>query len=158
MRVGIVGSDDYPEYNPFIGLLQQMKQADSELLVIVTDGEGFAYNVLRKCEQLGIKTVVVYADKAQYGKGATFKRNYHLAHAVDVLHAYWHNKSFGCNHIIGQAKAAGKRVVIHRFNEPDEIFEAKMSFKETHLEPKKEPKKTGRKVGVDEFGDDIYQQ
>lgn len=158
MRVGIVGSDDYPEFRPFIPLLRTLKHEDGSLTVVITDGEGFAADVAREAVRLGITVDMMYTERSVYGKGATFKRNYHLAHSVDVLHAYWHNKSFGCGHIIGQAKAAGKRVVIHRYGEADEIFESKMVFKEKHLEPKKgETKPKGRKVGVDEFGDDIYE-
>jgi hypothetical protein len=110
MRVGIVGSRDYPN-------LDQVERYVAELPPVgYTVVSGGARGVDRAAEasarrhRLGLD--VMKADWDTYGRRAGMLRNAQLVESVDLLVAFWDGQSRGTKNAIDHARAMVKPFVV----------------------------------------------
>jgi hypothetical protein len=109
MRVGIVGSRDYPN-------LDQVERYVMELPLYTTIVSGGARGVDRAAEasarRHGLELDVMKADWETHGRRAGLLRNAQLVDSVDLLVAFWDGKSPGTRNAIAHARNMVKPFVV----------------------------------------------
>jgi hypothetical protein len=110
MKVGIVGSRDYPDLNQVEKFVATLNPFDE----VVTGGargvDTAAEDAARK--YLQVEPTIFLPDWNSYGKGAGFIRNSKIVEHSDVVVAFWDRKSRGTVDTMEKTKKAGKRLIV----------------------------------------------
>lgn len=115
MRVGVVGSRDYPSYDIIRYTLSRIS-----ISLLVSGGGGNAdLGGERYADENGIEKLIFPADWKQFGKGAGFIRNTDIVKNSDVIIAFWDGKSRGTQDTL---RKAIKMDVPYKIITPDGIM------------------------------------
>jgi len=110
MKVGIVGSRDFKNYELFSDI---MKQYLSDISWVVSGGAPGADSLAEKWAKENKKMLTIYpADWFNLGKRAGYVRNTDIVKNSDMIIAFWDGKSKGTKHTIGLAQKMGKECKI----------------------------------------------
>jgi len=110
MKVGIVGSRDFKNYELFSDI---MKQYLSDISWVVSGGAPGADSLAEKWAKENKKMLTIYpADWLNLGKRAGYVRNTDIVKNSDMIIAFWDGKSKGTKHTIGLAQKMGKECKI----------------------------------------------
>ena len=110
MKVGIVGSREFKNYELFS---DAMKQYLSDISWVVSGGAPGADSVAEKWAKENKKMLTIYpADWLNLGKKAGYVRNTDIVKNSDMIIAFWDGKSKGTKHTIGLAQKMGKECKI----------------------------------------------
>ena len=110
MKVGIVGSREFKNYELFS---DTMKQYLSDISWVVSGGAPGADSLAEKWAKENKKMLTIYpADWLNLGKKAGYVRNTDIVKNSDMIIAFWDGKSKGTKHTIGLAQKMGKECKI----------------------------------------------
>jgi len=110
MKVGIVGSREFKNYELFSDV---MKQYLSDISWVVSGGVPGADSLAEKWAKENKKMLTIYpADWLNLGKRAGYVRNTDIVKNSDMIIAFWDGKSKGTKHTIGLAQKMGKECKI----------------------------------------------
>lgn len=110
MKVGIVGSREFKNYELFSDI---MKQYLSDISWVVSGGAPGADSLAEKWAKENKKMLTIYpADWLNLGKKAGYVRNTDIVKNSDMIIAFWDGKSKGTKHTIGLAQKMGKECKI----------------------------------------------
>jgi hypothetical protein len=110
MKVGIVGSREFKNYELFSDI---MKQYLSDISWVVSGGAPGADSLAEKWAKENKKMLTIYpADWFNLGKRAGYVRNTDIVKNSDMIIAFWDGKSKGTKHTIGLAQKMGKECKI----------------------------------------------
>lgn len=110
MKVGIVGSREFKNYELFS---DAMKQYLSDISWVVSGGAPGADSLAEKWAKENKKMLTIYpADWFNLGKRAGYVRNTDIVKNSDMIVAFWDGKSKGTKHTIGLAQKMGKECKI----------------------------------------------
>jgi hypothetical protein len=110
MKVGIVGSREFKNYELFSDV---MKQYLSDISWVVSGGAPGADSLAEKWAKENKKMLTIYpADWLNLGKRAGYVRNTDIVKNSDMIIAFWDGKSKGTKHTIGLAQKMGKECKI----------------------------------------------
>ncbi len=110
MKVGIVGSREFKNYELFS---DAMKQYLSDISWVVSGGAPGADSLAEKWARENKKMLTIYpADWFNLGKRAGYVRNTDIVKNSDMIIAFWDGKSKGTKHTIGLAQKMGKECKI----------------------------------------------
>jgi hypothetical protein len=110
MKVGIVGSREFKNYELFSDV---MKQYLSDISWVVSGGAPGADSLAEKWAKENKKMLTIYpADWFNLGKRAGYVRNTDIVKNSDMIIAFWDGKSKGTKHTIGLAQKMGKECKI----------------------------------------------
>jgi len=110
MKVGIVGSREFKNYELFSDV---MKQYLSDISWVVSGGAPGADSLAEKWAKENKKMLTIYpADWLNLGKKAGYVRNTDIVKNSDMIIAFWDGKSKGTKHTIGLAQKMGKECKI----------------------------------------------
>jgi len=110
MKVGIVGSREFKNYELFSDI---MKQYLSDISWVVSGGAPGADSLAEKWANENKKMLTIYpADWFNLGKKAGYIRNTGIVKNSDMIIAFWDGKSKGTKHTIGLAQKMGKECKI----------------------------------------------
>jgi hypothetical protein len=110
MKVGIVGSREFKNYELFS---DAMKQYLSDISWVVSGGAPGADSLAEKWAKENKKMLTIYpADWFNLGKRAGYVRNTDIVKNSDMIIAFWDGKSKGTKHTIGLAQKMGKECKI----------------------------------------------
>jgi len=110
MKVGIVGSREFKNYELFS---DAMKQYLSDISWVVSGGAPGADSLAEKWAKENKKMLTIYpADWLNLGKKAGYVRNTDIVKNSDMIIAFWDGKSKGTKHTIGLAQKMGKECKI----------------------------------------------
>ena len=110
MKVGIVGSREFKNYELFSDV---MKQYLSDISWVVSGGVPGADSLAEKWAKENKKMLTIYpADWFNLGKRAGYVRNTDIVKNSDMIIAFWDGKSKGTKHTIGLAQKMGKECKI----------------------------------------------
>jgi hypothetical protein len=110
MKVGIVGSREFKNYELFSDI---MKQYLSDISWVVSGGAPGADSLAEKWAKENKKMLTIYpADWLNLGKRAGYVRNTDIVKNSDMIIAFWDGKSKGTKHTIGLAQKMGKECKI----------------------------------------------
>ena len=110
MKVGIVGSREFKNYELFSDV---MKQYLSDISWVVSGGAPGADSLAEKWAKENKKMLTIYpADWFNLGKRAGYVRNTDIVKNSDMIVAFWDGKSKGTKHTIGLAQKMGKECKI----------------------------------------------
>lgn len=108
LRLAVVGSRDYLDYQEFSSLLQLLLRTWSGPVELVSGGARGADSLASRYSQdhrLSIR--VFWADWNQHGKAAGMIRNREIVQYSTALVAFWDGESRGTANSISLAKRAG---------------------------------------------------
>ena len=110
MKVGIVGSREFKNYELFSDI---MKQYLSDISWVVSGGAPGADSLAEKWAKENKKMLTIYpADWLNLGKRAGYVRNTDIVKNSDMIIAFWDGNSKGTKHTIGLAQKMGKECKI----------------------------------------------
>ena len=110
MKVGIVGSREFKNYELFSDV---MKQYLSDISWVVSGGAPGADSLAEKWAKENKKMLTIYpADWFNFGKRAGYVRNTDIVKNSDMIIAFWDGKSKGTKHTIGLTQKMGKECKI----------------------------------------------
>jgi len=110
MKVGIVGSREFKNYELFSDI---MKQYLSDISWVVSGGAPGADSLAEKWAKENKKMLTIYpADWFNLGKRAGYVRNTDIVKNSDMIIAFWDGNSKGTKHTIGLAQKMGKECKI----------------------------------------------
>jgi len=110
MKVGIVGSREFKNYELFSDV---MKQYLSDISWVVSGGAPGADSLAEKWAKENKKMLTIYpADWFNLGKRAGYVRNTDIVKNSDMIIAFWDGKSKGTKHTIGLTQKMGKECKI----------------------------------------------
>ena len=110
MKVGIVGSREFKNYELFSDI---MKQYLSDISWVVSGGAPGADSLAEKWAKENKKMLTIYpADCLNLGKRAGYVRNTDIVKNSDMIIAFWDGNSKGTKHTIGLAQKMGKECKI----------------------------------------------
>lgn len=108
MKIGIVGSRDYPNLEDIYDFVAGLPPDTVVLSGGARGVDWWAEDAARHC---GLTTDIYPADWSQ-GRGAGFARNQLIVDASDCIVAFWDGHSRGTLDTIRKADAANKGVVV----------------------------------------------
>jgi len=117
MKIGIVGSRDFPDANLRVKkCLLRLKRLYGDRIIIVTGGGGVVdHAAYTESVLLGLRCFVIPANWEKYGKKAGPIRNKQLVEICDKVYAFWDGKSKGTAGVIQEVyRRGGKEVIIRR--------------------------------------------
>ena len=117
MRIAIIGSRTFSDYNLLESVLNKYKQDNDVEFSCMVSGGAVGADLLGKqyAEKYAIAKNIIYPDWKKNGKIAGFLRNTDIINNADVVFAFWDHKSNGTRDSITKANAAGKKVIITKF-------------------------------------------
>jgi hypothetical protein len=114
MRLGIVGSRTFNDYDEFTTAMSLIEIWDCE--EIVSGGASGADTLAEKyANQHKIPTKIFKPDWTKYGKKAGFIRNQDIVENSDFLIAFWDGSSKGTKNSIDLAIKTKKPILIYNF-------------------------------------------
>ena len=115
MKLAIIGSRDFNDYDTLVDFLWRYK--DSENIDSIISGGAKGADLLGKkyAKDIGFYYVEFLPDWDKYGKAAGFIRNQQIVDACDEVIAFWDGKSKGTQDTINKAKKAKKPTFIVYF-------------------------------------------
>ena len=119
MKIAIVGSRSFNDYDLFVGELNKIfSEEDFEIDEIVS-GEALGTDLMAKKLALNnnIKYIGFPADWNKFGKSAGFIRNQQIVDNSDIIIAFQLNKSKGTQDTINKAKLQNKKVILIKVEE-----------------------------------------
>ena len=111
MRIGIVGSRDYPDLNE---VLEYVSSLPKDTVVVSGGAKGVDSVAEEEARRLGLKVVVHRAQWDKHGKSAGVIRNKVLVNDCDKVVAFWDDDSVGTKNTISLASKAGKLLRVFR--------------------------------------------
>lgn len=115
MRVAIIGSRGFTDYNLLVRTLEPVK---SKIKLIVSGGANGADSLAEKYALANnILTEIYLPDWETYGRSAGYIRNKTIIENSDIVIAYWDGSSKGTQHSIKLAKKLNKHIKIIKYNE-----------------------------------------
>jgi len=117
MRLAIVGSRTFPDYN----LLKKWAYIyltagwGPDITIISGGANGADKMAERFAKEYNYEVSIFLPDWNKYGKSAGFRRNEHIVDDCDIVLAFWDGKSKGTKHTIDLAKLAKKPTFIIYF-------------------------------------------
>ena len=106
MKIGIVGSRNFKDYNILSEKLEHIKP---EIKVVISGGAPGADRLAEKWAKEHGKSLTVYpADWLTYGKSAGYIRNADIVKNSDKIIAFWDGESKGTKHTINLCKKNNK--------------------------------------------------
>lgn len=115
MRIGIVGSRDYPDLNQVREYVRTLPRGT----VVVTGGaKGVDTVAEEEARRRKLKVVVHRAQWEKHAKSAGIIRNKVLVNDCDEVVAFWDNESAGTKNTISVASKAGKLLRVFRAGNP----------------------------------------
>ena len=115
MRIGIVGSRDYPDLNQ---VREYVKTLPRGTVVVSGGAKGVDTVAEEEAGRRGVKVVVHRAQWQKYGKAAGVIRNRLLVNDCDKIVAFWNDDSPGTKSTIGFASKVGKLLRVFRVGSP----------------------------------------
>lgn len=108
MKVAVVGSRSFNDYNHLSWVLNQFKISE------IISGGAIGADTLaqRYADEHLIKTVIHKPQWHIFGKSAGYKRNVLIIEKADMVVAFWDGKSKGTKHSISIAQKMNKELVI----------------------------------------------
>jgi hypothetical protein len=108
-RVAVIGSRAYPN----LGAVARFVRSLSRDAVIVSGGaSGVDMTAERWARRLGMERIIHRPAHRTFGKRAPLERNKLIVRDADRVVAFWDGVSRGTAHAIGEARKAGKPVVV----------------------------------------------
>jgi hypothetical protein len=114
MRVAVIGSRTFADYAALADALHSLHGASSIAQVVSGGANGADQLAERWAAEHGIGVTVLRPDWAAHGKGAAAVRNKLIVKEADLVVAFWDGHSPGTRMTLDMARAAGKRVHVHR--------------------------------------------
>jgi hypothetical protein len=114
MKLAVIGSRDFTEYDFFKEKLEYLTQNIEEDIVYVSGGcKNSADELIKKyCKENNYELIEFLPDYKQYGKAATHIRNSQIVEFSDALIAFFNGSSPGSKSTISKAKKKGLKVKI----------------------------------------------
>ena len=109
MRIGIVGSRDYPRLDQVVELVQALPEGTT---VISGGAQGVDITAEVTAKAHGLDRIIFPALWDKYGKRAGAIRNQQIVESSDRIIAFWDGVSPGTKITIDMAVRAGKQVDI----------------------------------------------
>lgn len=113
MRIGIVGSRDYPDLDE---VREYVRSLSMDTVVVTGGAPGVDTVAEEEARLLGLKVVVHRAQWDKYGRRAGMLRNKVLVDDCDKVVAFWNEVSTGTKNTISVASKAGKLLRVFRVN------------------------------------------
>lgn len=113
MKIAIVGSRTFDDYNKLVNELTPLKEQITE---VISGGAKGADTLAEKwAKDNNIKSTVYHADWDRWGKSAGFRRNIDIVNTSDLVVAFHDGISKGTAHTIKIARDLGKTVKVYGF-------------------------------------------
>jgi len=113
MKIAVVGSRDFVDYELLKSVLNAQKNGD--ITAIITGGARGADTLGgRYALEKDIPLIVLKPDWKRLGRSAGFQRNSDIIIAADYVFAFWDGQSHGTRDSIDKAKKLGKPCTIIR--------------------------------------------
>jgi len=121
MKIAIVGSRDYTDYNNFTNKLEDivgwhfdgtLGEYDKELRIISGGARGVDSLAEQWADENDVLCDVIKPEWEKYGKAAGFIRNSKIVEQCDEVIAFWDGVSRGTEDTIKKAVRLGKQVTI----------------------------------------------
>lgn len=110
MKIAIIGSREFNDYNLLVNVLNPVKH---KITLIVSGGARGADSLAERFAQENkIQTTIFLPDWDKHGKKAGFLRNQDIINTADVVIAFWNGESPGTKHSIELAKKFNKPIKI----------------------------------------------
>lgn len=110
MRVAIIGSRDFTDYNNFCDIISQVKIDIEE---IVSGGATGADSLAKRyAVEKNIKLTKILPDYNKFKRGAPLIRNKTIVDRVDCVIAFWNGKSRGTKFTIDYAAKRNKPITV----------------------------------------------
>jgi hypothetical protein len=115
MKLGIIGSRNFNDYDLLCGVLDPHK--DKISLIISGGAKGADLLAEKYADENGIEKLIFLPDWNKHGKSAGFIRNSDIVANSDKILAFWDGTSNGTKNTIEKAENAGKKVKIIYYEE-----------------------------------------
>lgn len=120
MRLAVIGSRDFDDYEILEYILDSVRMTQLPFDCIVSGGAGGADTLAEDyADKHGIEKDIYYPDWKQYGKAAGFIRNTDIWTNADYGIAFWDGKSKGTAHSFKIAKKQNKRLFVYDYVKKD---------------------------------------
>jgi hypothetical protein len=114
MKLAVIGSRNFTDYNFFKEKLEYLTQNIKEDIVYVSGGcKNSADELIKRyCQENSHELIEFLPDYKQYGKAATHIRNSQIVEFSDALIAFFNGSSPGTKSILEKVKKKGLKIKI----------------------------------------------
>ncbi len=121
MKLAIVGSRGFTDYDMFKKRVQEVEKLDGKITEIISGGASGADTLAeRYADEFNIPKDIKYAEWEKHGRVAGFIRNTEIVKACDNILVFWDGKSKGTKDTLEKAHDAQKPLRVTLYDPPDD--------------------------------------
>jgi hypothetical protein len=115
MRVGIVGSRSFNDYQMLISVIKERLDLEEITLIVSGGAEGADSLAQDLAKNQGLPILIYYPKWELLGPAAGPKRNEKIVKASEIVFAFWDGRSRGTKSTISIAEKYGIECIIKEF-------------------------------------------
>lgn len=115
MRLAVIGSRGFTDYDLMCKTLDEYKKADPELEIVSGGARGADQLAAKYAKENNLMLIEFFADWEKYGNSAGYKRNKLLIDYADQVVAFWDSESKGTLISINLAMSSSKSVKVIKY-------------------------------------------